>query len=85
MVLNLCVTETIKAGHLGLRNQQQFEETGIAEDHKSWDYFVHVSTENPVVSKLGNVEVSQMVLVLKASKGHGEQLRLGTIWQGQAP
>jgi hypothetical protein len=37
-----------------------------------------------LAAKLGSVRVTQVVLVLKAWKGHREQLRLGTEGPGEA-
>ena len=36
-------------------------------------------------AELARVRVTQAVLVLKACRGHGEQLRSGTVWQGRGP
>jgi hypothetical protein len=33
-----------------------------------------------LAAELGSVRVTQVLLVLKARKGHEEQLRLGTVW-----
>lgn len=58
-----------------------------------WEHILGVSTQKRgppplhlmLAAELGSIRVTQVVLVLKASIGHREQLRIGIVWYGCSP
>jgi len=92
---NLCSAGTMGAGQLRLKNQlikkRQHHWGGIM-----WEVFPQGRFIDDVVQRqprlyhllaaeLGSVRVTRVALVLKARRGPGEQLRLGTVWKGWSP